>query len=228
MTATCTSNPGAVAASGLTGGAELPTTVLPFILRGVSLLGIDSVQTPIEHRRSIWKRLEKIRQASGGDKLFLLQTAPQLGVRITRLLAATKQLTNAEARAYTKFPDTVAVGGTYGGGGKNPGWPIPYGALVPKKVDNLLAAGRCICVDTKMVEDMRLIATCLLTGHAAGAAAGVAGATGPGVASCRPPTGAGGVVGALPGILITCPAASLPGFVFQILCLNSWRRQTQF
>jgi putative YhdH/YhfP family quinone oxidoreductase len=48
---------GAVAASGLTGGGDLPTTVMPFILRGVSLLGIDSVQTPIERRRAVWKRI---------------------------------------------------------------------------------------------------------------------------------------------------------------------------
>jgi putative YhdH/YhfP family quinone oxidoreductase len=48
---------GAVAASGLTGGAQIPTTVMPFILRGVSLLGIDSVQTPMERRRQVWERL---------------------------------------------------------------------------------------------------------------------------------------------------------------------------
>jgi len=48
---------GAVAASGLTGGTALATTVLPFILRNVALLGVDSVQTPIERRRSIWARL---------------------------------------------------------------------------------------------------------------------------------------------------------------------------
>lgn len=48
---------GAVAASGVTGGPELTATVFPFILRGVSLLGIDSVQTPIERRREIWARL---------------------------------------------------------------------------------------------------------------------------------------------------------------------------
>jgi acrylyl-CoA reductase (NADPH) len=47
----------AVAASGNTGGVKLPATVLPFILRGVSLLGIDSVQNPIEERRELWKRL---------------------------------------------------------------------------------------------------------------------------------------------------------------------------
>ena len=48
---------GAVAASGLTGGAALHTTVLPFILRGVSLLGIDSVQLPIGPRRALWAEL---------------------------------------------------------------------------------------------------------------------------------------------------------------------------
>ncbi|WP_037497637.1 oxidoreductase [Solirubrobacter soli] len=48
---------GAVAACGNTGGVKLPTTVLPFILRGVSLLGVDSVQTPIKERQDTWKRL---------------------------------------------------------------------------------------------------------------------------------------------------------------------------
>jgi putative YhdH/YhfP family quinone oxidoreductase len=48
---------GAVAASGLTGGAGLQTTVMPFILRGVSLLGIDSVQMPIGPRRALWEQL---------------------------------------------------------------------------------------------------------------------------------------------------------------------------
>src|SRR3954471_22712808 len=46
-----------VAACGNTGGVKLPLTVLPFLLRGVSLLGVDSVQTPIEVRRETWRRL---------------------------------------------------------------------------------------------------------------------------------------------------------------------------
>lgn len=46
-----------VAASGLTGGADLPTSVHPFILRGVNLLGIDSVQGPIAPRRAMWGRI---------------------------------------------------------------------------------------------------------------------------------------------------------------------------
>ena len=48
---------GAVAPSGLTGGTRLQTTVFPFILRGVSLLGIDSVDTPVDVRREVWRRL---------------------------------------------------------------------------------------------------------------------------------------------------------------------------
>jgi putative YhdH/YhfP family quinone oxidoreductase len=48
---------GAVALSGLTGGTSLETTVFPFILRGVSLLGVDSVETPSDVRRSVWERL---------------------------------------------------------------------------------------------------------------------------------------------------------------------------
>jgi acrylyl-CoA reductase (NADPH) len=48
---------GAVACSGLTGGAGLHTTVMPFILRGVALLGMDSVQMPIGPRRKLWARL---------------------------------------------------------------------------------------------------------------------------------------------------------------------------
>jgi acrylyl-CoA reductase (NADPH) len=48
---------GAVAASGLTAGTAIPTTVLPFILRGVSLLGIDSVSCPAEKRAKLWQRM---------------------------------------------------------------------------------------------------------------------------------------------------------------------------
>lgn len=53
-----TLRPGAtVASSGNAGGATLSTTVLPFILRGVALLGMDSSAVPIESRRALWARL---------------------------------------------------------------------------------------------------------------------------------------------------------------------------
>lgn len=48
---------GCIASSGLTGGTELQTTVMPFILRGVKLLGIESVMCPMATRLEVWRRL---------------------------------------------------------------------------------------------------------------------------------------------------------------------------
>ena len=50
---------GAVAACGLAGGADFPATVMPFILRGVTLYGIDSVMAPSEKRMEAWQRLAR-------------------------------------------------------------------------------------------------------------------------------------------------------------------------
>jgi acrylyl-CoA reductase (NADPH) len=50
---------GAIAACGLAGGMDLPTSVAPFILRGVSLLGIDSVMAPVSLREEAWARLAR-------------------------------------------------------------------------------------------------------------------------------------------------------------------------
>ncbi|MDO6582950.1 MDR family oxidoreductase [Photobacterium sp. 2_MG-2023] len=51
---------GAVAACGLAGGFDLPTTVMPFILRNVRLLGVDSVYCPYEKRQQAWQRLSEL------------------------------------------------------------------------------------------------------------------------------------------------------------------------
>lgn len=48
---------GSVAVSGLTGGTNVPTTVFPFILRGINLLGIDSVYCPMDVRQKVWNRM---------------------------------------------------------------------------------------------------------------------------------------------------------------------------
>ena len=48
---------GAIATCGMTGGIELGTSVIPFIVRGVSLLGIDSVMCPADVRAALWLRL---------------------------------------------------------------------------------------------------------------------------------------------------------------------------
>ncbi len=60
-----------VAACGLSGGNGLSTTVIPFLLRGVSLLGIDSVMCPADHRATVWGRIAEVLDA---DKLEALTT----------------------------------------------------------------------------------------------------------------------------------------------------------
>ena len=50
---------GAVAACGLAGGADFPSSVMPFILRGITLYGIDSVMAPVERRIEAWQRLAR-------------------------------------------------------------------------------------------------------------------------------------------------------------------------
>ncbi len=50
---------GAVASVGLAGGTALPATVIPFIIRGVNLLGIDSVTQPLARRQRAWARIAR-------------------------------------------------------------------------------------------------------------------------------------------------------------------------
>jgi acrylyl-CoA reductase (NADPH) len=66
---------GAVAACGLAAGMDLPTSVAPFILRGVCLLGIDSVMCPIERRQTAWSRL-----ASDLDRGKLAEITHEIGL----------------------------------------------------------------------------------------------------------------------------------------------------
>ena len=54
----------------------------------------------------------------------------------------------ADVMAKRKFPDVVGVGGAWNI--KNPAWQIPYGTLLPKTVDNLLVAGRCVSAEAKI------------------------------------------------------------------------------
>lgn len=78
---------GAVAASGLTGGAQIPTTVMPFILRGVALLGVDSAQTPIERRRDVWHRLAGDLKPAGIGEIGSTVELDQLDEVLTRILS---------------------------------------------------------------------------------------------------------------------------------------------
>lgn len=78
---------GAVAACGLAGGFDLPTTVMPFILRNVKLLGIDSVMCPYEKRMAAWQRLSELLPASfytQACREVNLEEVPECAEAITR------------------------------------------------------------------------------------------------------------------------------------------------
>ncbi len=79
---------GTVAACGLAGGADLPTTVMPFILRGVKLVGVDSVMAPLAQRQRAWQRLaQDLPQAS--LEQIITATVPLAGViEAARMLMA--------------------------------------------------------------------------------------------------------------------------------------------
>ncbi len=76
-----------VAAVGLAGGAQLPATVIPFLLRGVNLLGIDSVMKPINDRVSAWSKINQYLDISKLENVVDLRTLadlPDLGKSILK------------------------------------------------------------------------------------------------------------------------------------------------
>ncbi len=148
---------------------------------GIDLNTISELQQ--KYRILIWEQVEKIRATPGHEQVFLLDTASQIGVRMSRILHGAYTLTLEDSMTYRAFDDVIGISGAwtrvqYGGRAyypkDRPLWQIPYRSLLPVKTRNLLVAGRCFSFEQKLVEDTRIIGTCLVTGHAAGAAAAVA------------------------------------------------------
>ena len=133
---------------------------------GLDVAELTSLE--LKHRRATWNNVERARKKPGAENAYLVETAPQMGVRLTRLLAGAKRLTFAEIKAGAKQKDVI---GYSGGFGADPEFQIPYGCLVPEKIENLLAAGRCISADFRVAGTARLIPVCWVTGQAAGVAA---------------------------------------------------------
>ena len=77
---------GAVSCCGLVGGADLPLTVFPFILRGVALLGVDSVECPLETRQRLWQKLATKWRPKGLEELGRTCSLEELGGHIDAIL----------------------------------------------------------------------------------------------------------------------------------------------
>lgn len=140
-------------------------------MKGPVADGLDVAEVSaleLKHRRAIWNNLERARKKQGAENAYLVETAPQMGVRLTRLLAGVKKLTYGEVKAGARHKDVI---GYSGGFGSAPEFQIPFGCLVPTRLENLLAAGRCISTDFQVADTTRLIPVCWVTGQAAGVAA---------------------------------------------------------
>ena len=157
-------------------GLHTPVSGVNWVnLTGPEVDGLDVrtlTRMEMNHRKFIWRNIQNTRKIPGYEQVYLVETAPQLGVRITRVLNGLNRVRLSDLKARTRFADVVGVGGS--SNGTHGEWQIPYGALVPKKVDNILAAGRCISTDMGMADLVRLIPNCFVTGHAAGVAAALA------------------------------------------------------
>ncbi len=144
---------------------------------------VNLSQLQLDYRREIWESVEKIRETPGHEEVFLLDTASQLGVRISRILEGEYTLTLEDTMTYKSFDDVIGICGAwttmlYNGErvipADRPMWQIPYRSLLPKKTENLLVAGRCFSFQRELMTDARVIAPALITGHGAGAAAALA------------------------------------------------------
>ena len=98
----------------------------------------------------------------GFQRAYVLDAAPQVGVRQTRLLDGEYVVTKDDILSRRTFPDVIARGRDYY---------TPYRSLVPKGIDGLLVAGRCYAATPEAQRISREIPPVMVMGEAAGTAA---------------------------------------------------------
>lgn len=124
--------------------------------------------------------------AKGFADARLLHTSTQIGVRETRRVVGAYTLTGDDIRRAARFEDSIAVGcwpvdvhpadGVVGSHSMYVPLPydIPYRVMLPRTIENLLVAGRCVSVDREALGSARVGATCAAMGQAAGVAGALA------------------------------------------------------
>ncbi len=147
-------------------------------LAGYSALKVgDLTSVELESRGRMVAHLEFFRQhAPGFETAWILQSAPQIGVRHTRRLVGTHPLVAEEWKAGVGHDDEIGVSPSPSQ--KFANISVPYGALIPVDLDNVLVGGRHIATDAPTQAFMREIPQCWLTGQASGVAAAISAATG--------------------------------------------------
>ena len=143
----------------------------------------DLIHAEIEGRRQIrdYAAFLKARVPGFADS-YLLEIAPQVGIRETRRIVGAYQVTGDDVLGARDFADGVGVNGwpmeRHVAGDVAWGWiegrgyhQVPYRCLVPQGVDNLLVAGRCASLTSEGQSSVRVSGPCFVMGQAAGTAA---------------------------------------------------------
>ena len=131
----------------------------------------DLTYCEIEGRKRIMAAVDFFnKNVPGWERAYVVDTAPQIGTRLSRLIKGAYTLTIDDIREETSFVDNIGTCPEY----PDHHYEIPYRTLVPTRIDNLLVAGRCISTDTEAQVRTRIIAPCMTTGQAAGTAAAIA------------------------------------------------------
>ena len=154
--------------------------------------GTDAVQlsaAEVEGRRQIVDFYQFLHDSVPGfDRSYILEIAPQVGLRETRRIVGDYQLTESDVLDCASFEDTIGVNGwmieEHVAGDINLKWQdipnsrgfnhLPYRMLLPKGVDNLLVAGRCGSMTHMGQSAARVSGGCFVMGQAAGSAAAMA------------------------------------------------------
>jgi ribulose 1,5-bisphosphate synthetase/thiazole synthase len=128
----------------------------------------DLTQAEITTREHVIRLTEYLKKNVPGFEASRIEyTATQVGVRASRKIVGEESPTLAELK-HLRYNDTVAK--PYA----KQELRLPYGSILPQKVDNLLVAGRCISADEDAMGQLRLWPVCSITGQSAGAAAALA------------------------------------------------------
>jgi len=152
----------------------------------------ELTRAEVDGRRKAWAIWRFMREnVPGWEGAWLVDTAIVIGVRETRRILGEYVLTGDDVRSARKFPDGIAKASffidihgpemalNFGEWLKRNRVPegdwyeIPYRCLVPRGVDNLLVAGRCISSDREAQGSLRIMPTCMAIGEAAGTAAAI-------------------------------------------------------
>jgi FAD dependent oxidoreductase len=143
----------------------------------------------VQGRQQIVEFFKFLRESAPGfDKSYILEIAPQVGVRETRRVLGDYQLTESDVLQCASFTDTVGVNGwmveEHAAGTVNFIWQdiphcrgfnhLPYRMLLPLGMDNLLVAGRCASMTHMGQSAARVSGGCFVMGQAAGTAAALA------------------------------------------------------